>query len=263
MNSPIRWLGGKRYLRKELVKMMPTHKNYIEVFAGALWVLLEKEPSKLEIFNDIHGDLINFYRVIQDKDKYKELINKIYFTPSSRELFDEYDKNLFLGDYKDDVERAFYFYYILKLTFGGNIHRKKRTFAIHKDGRKLINRDKFIDEFIQLHERLKHCYIESKDYKYILERYDSKESLFFCDPPYLGSTEDLYSKGFDENEYVKLKNILSNLQGSFILTTKKSDFTVDLFKDFYIKDVEVNWGIQRGVNKVSEIIVTNYDIENK
>lgn len=262
MNSPIRWLGGKRYLKKHLVSIMPPHINYIEVFSGALWVLLEKEPSKLEIFNDINGDLINFYKVIQDENKYQELINKIYYTPSSRELFDEYDKKLLHKDYSNDIDRAFYFYYLLKLAFGGNIHRKKRTFAIHKDGRKLINRDKFIEEFVQLHERIKHCYIENKDYQYILKKYDSKDSLFFCDPPYLDGSEELYSNNFNEEEYKKLKETLSKLKGKFILTTKKSDFTMELFKEYKIEDVSVNWGIQKGIQKVDEIIVTNYSIES-
>ena len=57
---------------------MPEHTQYVEVFAGAIWVLLEKEPVKIEIINDINGDLINFYRVIQDKDKCNQLINKLY-----------------------------------------------------------------------------------------------------------------------------------------------------------------------------------------
>lgn len=56
INSPIKWVGGKKNLRKEIVSLMPKHMQYVEVFCGAIWVLLEKEPSKLEIINDINGD---------------------------------------------------------------------------------------------------------------------------------------------------------------------------------------------------------------
>jgi DNA adenine methylase len=64
VDSPIKWVGGKRNLRKLIVGIMPSHFQYVEVFGGAGWVLLYKSPSKLEILNDLNGDLINFYKVI-------------------------------------------------------------------------------------------------------------------------------------------------------------------------------------------------------
>lgn len=263
MNSPIKWVGGKKHIKKKLVSIMPNHTNYIEVFSGALWVLLEKEPSKLEVFNDINGDLINFYMVIKDENSCNELINRIYYTPSSRELFNIFDEDFKVNKIIDDIERAMRFYYILKLCFSGNIHREKRSFVIDMDGRKKINRDRFPQEFIQLHERIKHCYIERNDYKYILNKYDHKDSLFFCDPPYLDSTEDLYSGDFNEDEYRVLKDKLMNLKGKFILTVKNSEFVNDLFSDFYVYDNDVKWGIRpdMGMEDVKELIITNYEIE--
>lgn len=66
MNSPIKWRGGKKNLRKQIIEMIPEHHCYIEPFAGALWVLFGKEKSKVEVINDIDRNLINFYSVIKN-----------------------------------------------------------------------------------------------------------------------------------------------------------------------------------------------------
>ena len=66
MNSPISYIGGKSRLAETIIKMMPQHESYCEVFAGAAWVFFRKEPSKYETINDLDSDLITFYRVLQN-----------------------------------------------------------------------------------------------------------------------------------------------------------------------------------------------------
>lgn len=262
MNSPIKWVGGKRNLRKKLVSMMPKHTQYCEVFSGALWVMLEKEPSKIEIINDINDDLINFYKVIQDENKCKELINRLYFMPKSREIFDEYDIKIKNKEYKDDVDHALMFYYLLKLVFGGRFDRVKKSFCIPNDGRKNINYEKFPNEFLELHERLKNVYIEKQDYKYILDKYDREDALFFLDPPYLDTTEHNYGVNFNLEEYITLRDKLKNIKGKFILTCNDKIELRELFKDFYIINNEVHYsvsGTSNACKKYGELIIANYD----
>lgn len=261
MNSPIKWVGGKRNIRKELVSMMPEHFQYVEVFAGALWVMFEKEPCKLEIINDINDDLINFYKVIQNKDKCNELINRLYFLPKSREIFNEFDIKIKNKDYKDDVEQAMMFYYLLKLVFGGRFDRIKKSFCVPNDGRKNINYEKFPEEFLEMHERFKNVYIEKQDYKYILDKYDREDSLFFLDPPYLDTTEENYGVSFGLEEYKRLKDKLRNLKGKWILTCNNKAELRELFKEFNIKDNQVHYsvsGTSKACKKYSELIITNF-----
>jgi DNA adenine methylase len=62
VNSPLKWHGGKRYLAKRLVAMMPPHLHYVEPFAGGLSVLLAKDPEGVsEVVNDLDGELSNFW----------------------------------------------------------------------------------------------------------------------------------------------------------------------------------------------------------
>lgn len=163
----------------------------------------------------------------------------------------------------DEVERAKVFYYLLKLVYGGRFDRKKKSFCVSDDGRKQINYDKFPEEFIQLHNRLKDVYIEKQDYKYILDKYDRKDGdcVFYLDPPYLETTENNYRVNFGIQDYIILQEKLSNLKSKFILTCNDKPELRMLFRDFNIKDNEVYYSVcsnDKGRKNYSELIVTNY-----
>lgn len=262
MNSPIKWVGGKKNLRKDIVEIMPEHTQYVEVFAGALWVMLEKEPSKIEIINDINGDLISFYKVIKDEEKLKQLINNLYFLPKSREIFETFD--IFLEKQREEmseIDRATMFYYLLKLVYGGRFDRKKKSFCVSNDGRKMINYDKFPEEFLELHERMKNVFVERKDYTYILNKYDREDALFFLDPPYLDTTEHNYGVIFGIDEYKTLIEKLKKLKGKFILTCNDKPQLRELLDEFYINDIEVFYSVgSKKRRNFKELIVTNYKI---
>lgn len=266
LNSPIKWVGGKRNLRKLLASIMPEHFQYVEVFGGAGWVLLEKEPAKLEIFNDINGDLINFYKVVQDKDKCQLLIDSLNLTLKSRQLFEEWD-NLKPHELEqlNNIERATRFYFMLKMAFGGRINRKKNTFCISNDGRKQINYDKIPKEFWELHNRIQNVFIERESFEYILKKYDRKDGdvVFYLDPPYLETTENDYGMTFDINSYKKLKESLDKVNGKWILTCNDKPQLRELFNEYYIQDNEVHWSIcakSEDMKKNSELIITNYKL---
>ena len=67
LKAPFGWVGGKTQLAPDIIKQIPNdHKTYVEVFGGAGSVLYQKEPSRLEIFNDINSELINLHRIIRN-----------------------------------------------------------------------------------------------------------------------------------------------------------------------------------------------------
>lgn len=256
MNSPIKWVGSKKQLKKKIVELFPEHITYVEPFFGGGSVYFEKEPSKVEVINDYDSNVINFYKVLRNnKDN---LLEKIDNSLISRELFMEYRSSKW--DELDSLERAYRFIYILKCSFGGlfrfnqkgecnspfagNPSPKAKSSLFSKNTEKSLQ---------DAHKRLKNAIIENGDYKEIVKRYDTKDTLFFFDPPY--DTDYSYGIKFD---YDELLDVCRNLKGKFILTLSAN--LEDKFKEFNILYNEVNYSVtcKSGDNKKSEIIIKNF-----
>ena len=129
LNAPIKWVGGKKKLRNKIVEMIPPHTCYAEVFGGAGWILFAKSPSNVEIWNDIDGELVNFYQVI--KTQPEEFIKSFDLTLVSRQTFEDFRYK----DFKEmsEIERAHRFFYLIMAGWGGELHLPRLQTAI-KDG---------------------------------------------------------------------------------------------------------------------------------
>lgn len=81
----IPWIGGKRRLAKHLLPLFPPHRCYVEPCCGAAALFFLKEPSPAEVLNDVHGDLVTLYRVLQHHPE--EFLRQFRWALSSRQLF--------------------------------------------------------------------------------------------------------------------------------------------------------------------------------
>ena len=249
MNSFIAWIGGKRLLRKEIVKRFPEegYERYIEVFGGAGWVLFEKEPGKeLEVFNDIDGNLINLYRCI--KYHCEELQKELEWLAISREQFFS-SKSQFDSMGLTDIQRAARYFHIIKVSFGAD----RRTFGTNKK-----NFSKAIEYLPQIRERLKDVVIENRDFETLIKVYDRPNALLYLDPPYHG-TEKYYDGGFGEEDHQRLKTVLKGIKGRFILSYNDDEFIREVYKDFHIEEISRNSNLTNKVGAVfNELIIRNY-----
>ena len=118
MDSPLSYIGGKSRLSSIITSMIPEHKQYCEVFAGAAWILFRKEPSKYEAINDKDGDLITFYRVLQNH--IEEFLRQFKWCLSSREWFEDW-KDQIKSRGLTDIQRAARYYYLQRHCFGGRV----------------------------------------------------------------------------------------------------------------------------------------------
>ena len=248
MNSFICWIGGKKLLRKEIIAQFPENvERYVEVFGGAGWVLFGKKISKLEVFNDINSELINLYRVI--KYHPTALQEELDFMFTSREQFFNYrDKNL---KGMTDIQRAARYFYIIKASFGGD----KTSFGC---ARKNIADSKIY--LTEVAERLRNVVIENKDFEALIKTYDRENTLFYCDPPYVG-TEGYYQTGFGEKQYRALSERLSAIKGKFLLSYNDCELVRELYKDYTIIEVERNHNLKAKTGKserYKEVLIKNY-----
>lgn len=248
LRAPFGWIGGKALLAKEIIPLMPSHTRYVEVFGGALSVFYQKEPSKIEVVNDINSDLINLHRIIRNRpESLSAEMNSLF---RSREIFDDI-KNGKLKP-KNHIQKAAFYFYLLTTSFGS----KGDNFAMGKSrSGKNIYRDFFTHS-----KRLKRALIENMSYERLIKEYDSKETLFYADPPYVG-TENYYKmvRGFGMNEHENLAKILKQIQGKFMLSYNDCEVIRDLYKDFKFKELKVNYSLNAKYRSVkNELLIMNF-----
>lgn len=251
LKAPFSWVGGKSKLANDIAKEFVAHNQYVEVFGGALNVLYTKEPSKVEIVNDINSELINLHKAIRNNPQSLSMyLNNLLV---SREIFDDIKTGKLTP--KNNIERASFYYYLLTQSFGskcGNFAMTKSLKAknIYKDYNKWSN-------------RLKHCTIENLSYDKLIKEYDRLDTLFYLDPPYY-QTENYYTNcTFTKQDHINLRDILSNIKGKFVLSYNDEPFIKELYKDYNIintKEIDYILGknVHKKSKKVSEIIIKNY-----
>ncbi len=259
MKSPIAYIGGKSKLSKQIVSLIPKHKIYCEVFSGAAWVFFTKEPSKVEVINDLDSDLISFYRVLQNH--LEEFLKQFKWALTSREWFDDWKKQLD-GRGLTDIQKAARYYYIQRLAFGGRV--RNRSYGVQTDGRTpRINIVRLEEEMSDIYLRLANVRIENLSWKDFITRYDKPETFFYCDPPWYGCLD--YKHNFLLKDYIDLADTLKGIQGQFMLSINDHPEMLEVFKDFNQKEVSLLYTVgQKGPVEANELIYSNYELkENK
>lgn len=260
MNSPIKWVGGKSESLKYLLPLIPSHEGYVEVFGGAGWLLFAKPPSKWEVLNDLDENLSNFWNVIQKNSE--DFINSFEFEIISRSNFNEYKKIYKTKSYIDNINRAHILYYLLKAGTGASLPDGGGCGFGRCKGISRLRLDKLPEDIRQAHTRLLKVTIECKDFKNIIDYYDSKNTFFYLDPPYRNTTRSSYPVGnFTDNDYIDLYNLCAKMQGKFLLSINDDAFIRSYFSEFKINEIKVPYSssnTKKGRKKHSELIITNY-----
>jgi len=110
-------MGGKRRLADTLLHRFPPHSCYVELFAGGAALFFLRPPAEVEVVNDLNGELVNLYRVVQNH--LEEFIRQFKWALSSRQVFKwMQDANV---EGMTDIQRAARFYYLQQQAFGGKV----------------------------------------------------------------------------------------------------------------------------------------------
>ncbi|WP_053985011.1 DNA adenine methylase [Niameybacter massiliensis] len=250
LKPPIPRMGGKSKLRKIILERIPEHTCYVEPFFGAGWVYFGKDPSKVEVINDIDKELINMFRMI--KYHAPEIERMLQYEFSGRDMFEEY-KHCTL-EYLTDIQRAVRFLYLISQSFAG----KGETYGYGTN--KAPSPQIFYQGVLgEIKERLRNTYVENKSFEDIIKRYDRSHSFFFCDPPYFETAG--YENEFGEQEHLLLRDTLSQIKGKFMVTINDHTQVREWYKNFNIEEVKVAYSVskeQKARKEYGELIITNY-----
>jgi len=229
------WYGGKFSHLKWLLPLLPYTNHYVEPFAGSAAVLLNRDPSPVETYNDIDGEVANFFRVLRDQKE--NLIEAIALTPFSREEFaiaiNEPTNNI------SPLERARRFFVrarqvrtglaqtasIGRWAYCKNTSRNGMAGAV---SRWLGS----IDGLPKIAERLLRVQIENGPAIEVIKRYDSPETLFYCDPPYPHESRGGVAYGFEmtDSDHEELARVLRSVKGKVALSGYRCPLLDELYE---------------------------------
>lgn len=251
MNGPISYIGGKNRLASKIISLIPKHKTYVEPFAGGAQVFFHKEPSEVEILNDLSNDIVNLFRICQSH--HEELVRYLRFMIPARNWFDL----LYKTDPATltDIQKAARFFYLQKHTYAGLIAR--RNFALRIQNPSNFNPDRIPRLIEQTHDRLKRVQIESLPYQQVIQKTDRPTTFFYLDPPYWN--KQLYAFNFKEEDFEQLRVICQGMKGKFLLSINDVPEVRRLFKEFQIEQCKLRYTAPRETDKeYTELLIRNY-----
>ena len=287
----LKWAGGKTQLIADIKRVLPkeiiqSNFTYIEPFVGSgavlFWMLNEFPNLKGAVINDINEDLINTYKIIQNKPKELISILEVFQTEyhkldEEQELKKEYyyqKRELYNTRQEDDSVQAALFIFLNRTCFNGlyRVNRKNEFNVPMGRYKKPTICD--TDNILAVHQILKKVEILSGDYQQTL-KYADINTLFYFDPPYKPLSEtssfNSYAKDeFDDDEQIRLRDFcdrLDALNHHWILSNsdvkgknKNDNFFDDLYSDFNIQRVQAKRSINANPEKrgnLTELLITN------
>lgn len=216
----IPWFGGKHRLAPKIAKLIPKdHIVYCEAFGGAASVLFAKERSKLEVYNDVNEGLYSLFTVLKDPAHFAKFYGQLQLTTYSRQ---EFDKALERWKCSTDmVERALSFYVLARQSFASGCktwgYDKQPGSRGSKSAGSYLNA---LNELPKIHERIDAVTIDNNDWRKVLEAYDTPETIFYLDPPYVPDTRKSgdYHHELNLDDHKDLVKMLLKLEGRAMLS---------------------------------------------
>jgi DNA adenine methylase len=221
------YFGGKRNLAPTIVELIGRHRIYWEPFCGSMAVLMVKPPCELETVNDLHGDLINLARVIQDKEFGFQLYQKLSRTLYVEQFFRESQKRWMQAKYDDsklDIDRAYDYFIVSWLGINGvsGTERVNYQFAMRwciGGGQGAKRWTNVIESLPAWHKRLQNVVILQRDaFELIRNIKDEYECVIYCDPPYFDKS-DKYVHDFMEQQHEQLAEILHRFKKARVIVS--------------------------------------------
>jgi DNA adenine methylase len=251
MLGPFPYIGGKRALANRIISIFPEHTTYVEAFVGGAQVFFRKEPSKVEVLNDLDHEVVNFFRVCQQH--YEELVRYLKFTVASRAWFELLEDTKLVS--LTDIQRAARFLYLAKNCYAGLVRHRNFAWSVSQSNR--FNPERIRTLIEETHRRLARVQIECLPYEQVIAHYDRPETLFYLDPPYY--KVKLYNHNLEHEDFCRMAELLASVKGKFILSLNDVPEVRSLFKGFTIKSVELSYTAQKKPGrKFKEVLITNF-----
>ena len=260
------WYGGKYSHLDWLLPLLPQTLHYCEPFGGSAATLINRVPSPVETYNDIYGDVVNFFRVLREQKE--QLVEAIGLTPFSRA---EFEATLLTNDASvSDLERARRFYIRARQVRTGLAQKASSGRWAHC---LLTSRAGMagavsrwlgaVEDLPLIAQRLLRVQIENDTALRVIERYDSSETLFYCDPPYPHAARGdkaSYLHEMTDAQHYELARKLHHVKGKAAISGYRCGLLDELYKDWQrIEAPEKTTHTVKTLRR--EVLWVNYDLD--
>lgn len=272
INRPVlRYHGGKYLLAPWIISHFPKHKIYAELFGGADSVLMQKEISYAEIYNDKWDTVVNVFEVLRNKQLAEQLEYQLRHTPFARTEFDlcgEID----ISKIKDPVEKARRTIFRSFAGFGSASTNNKyatgfRANAMRSGTTPAYDWKNYANHIKSFTERLQGVIIEKREYQQIIDNYDTKETLFYADPPYMHSTRNMkrgnasYVHEMTDSDHIEMAEKLKKAKGMVVVSGYDTELYNQLFSGW--KKFKKKWMADGARERIEVLWVSPNCITNK
>lgn len=229
----VRYHGGKFRLASWIISHFPEHRCYVEPFGGGASVLLKKESSEAEVYNDLDGDVVNLFRVLRNPEASRALIDVCALTPYSRDEF--------LHAYSptnNPVEQARRLIVRATMGFGSAGATKGKTGFRLDTKRNCATAQRiwarYPDNLAAVASRFAGVLVENREATKCMRDHDTPSTLHFVDPPYVHDTSVDVGKNrpyrfeMTRDEHAELLRVLNTLQGMVIICGYNNDLYNDM-----------------------------------
>jgi len=225
LHSPIIYFGGKGNMVAKLLKLIPPHEVYAEIFGGGASLLLAKEPSKIEVYNEIDLNIVSLFKVIKDTNLANKLQLLATLTPYSREEYFFCKQNL--NNCNALLDKAYTLFIVSRQSFSGSM--SAWGFSLRTSRRGMSNyTSAYLNTILSipdLSNRLANVKILEKDFRVVIPQLDSVNTFFYLDPPYVPSTRKGggYKYEMTIEDHKDLLELLLNIKGKVMLSGYNND----------------------------------------
>ena len=267
------YYGGKNRICDILNIPMPQSKIFIEPFIGSGSTILNRDRSEIEIVNDFDPAVSNLYKVLSDKNKGKELLEKMFQLPYDEKLFKtalEYQRENFKGI--NDIDKALLTFVLVSQSFNNTRKQFSRgTYDTESYQRKIRN------NLPKIYERLQGVKVFNKDaLEIIKEAADNPDVQIYLDPPYLHSlrgegADKVYFKEMEYIDHIRMLELIQDAKCRILLSGYHADKD-DLYDTYLLSHgwksrelVKLVKSSQRKAERdiASEWVWFNYDIPSE
>jgi DNA adenine methylase len=258
MKPPVTYYGGKQLMLRHLLPNIPAHNTYVEPFFGGGALFFAKEPSHVEVINDLNRFVVNFYE--QCKINFDELQLLVQATPHSRAAYRDalvmYDApHLF-----SDVRKAWAFWMLTNQGYCGKIGTWGYGTASNERERSLHHkRENFVTD---IRDRLERTQVDCTDALYVIELRDRTNTFFYVDPPYYNSNMGHYG-GYTEQDFENLLLGLEKVEGKFLLSSYPSELLSKYTErnGWHTLEIEMATMASEKRKPKKEMLTANYPIQ--